>query len=116
MHWDCLAGVFLGWNLEKIIDTFKIITFEFFKMVSFMQNKKIKFGLKNYYHIWNQCSRICQNARFCVKIEILQFGTKNSLFGYFWAAILKAIGIFEINIFKLVKLDSSMKKVPDKRK
>ena len=51
MHRNCLAGVFLGWNFEKIIGTFKIITLEFFKMVSFMQNKKIKFGLKNYYHI-----------------------------------------------------------------
>ena len=32
--------------------------------------------------------RICQTAKFHVKMENLEFGTKNALHGYFWAVIL----------------------------
>ena len=32
-------------------------------------------------------SQIFQNAKFPAKLIILKFGTKNVLFGYFWAGI-----------------------------
>ena len=40
---------------------------------------------KNYCHIWNQHLRICQVAKFCEIMKMPKFGTKNALFGYFWA-------------------------------
>ena len=42
---------------------------------------------KNYGHICNQRPLICQIAKFCTKIRILEFGTKNALFGYFGAIL-----------------------------
>ena len=38
---------------------------------------------------WNQHPQICLIARFCEKTKIPKLGTKNSLFEYFWARILK---------------------------
>ena len=35
--------------------------------------------------------KICLVAKFSAKINILKFGTKNALFGYFWAYILKTL-------------------------
>ena len=40
-------------------------------------------------HIWNQHPRFCLIVKFCEKTKIPKFGTKNVLFGYFWARILK---------------------------
>ena len=37
--------------------------------------------LKNYCHICYQRHSICLIAKFCTKIKILKFGTKNVLFG-----------------------------------
>ena len=37
------------------------------------------FGLK--------CPQNCLIPKFDLKIKILKFGTKNALFGYFWAGI-----------------------------
>ena len=84
------------------------------------------FGLqfnKNYYHIFNQYSRIyetikfhpkqkkinlgpkmlywglwaiCLIANFCAKIKILKFGTKNALFGCFSEHFWKTIVLFVI--------------------
>ena len=48
------------------------------------------FGMsKNYCHICNQHRLICLIAKFCAKIRILKFGTKNALFGCFWTEIWK---------------------------
>ena len=44
---------------------------------------------KRYCHIWNQHPQICLSAKFHEKIKIPKFGTKNTLFGYFWARILE---------------------------
>ena len=49
------------------------------------------FGLEfytNYCHILNQDTGICLIAKFCGKIKMPKFGTKNA-FGYFWARISK---------------------------
>ena len=40
-----------------------------------------------------------------------KFGTKNALFGYFWARILKNIVIFEISTLKFVKNESLIQTV-----
>ena len=45
--------------------------------------------LKNYCHIWNQCPQICLFEKFHAKTKMPKFGTKNTLFGYFWAGIWK---------------------------
>ena len=62
--------------------------------------------LKNYCHIWDQHPQICQKwvfnsyskfqclrisviAKFCEETKMPKFGTKNALFGYFWARTLK---------------------------
>ena len=42
-----------------------------------------------YCYIWNQHSRICLIAKAHEKVEMHSFGTKNVLFGYFWARISK---------------------------
>ena len=44
---------------------------------------------KNHCHDWNQHPEICQVPKFCGKAKFPIFGTKNALFGYFWARILK---------------------------
>ena len=44
-------------------------------------------NFKNYCHICNQHRLICLIAKFCAKIRILKFGTKNALFGCFWTEI-----------------------------
>ena len=49
---------------------------------------------KKYVHIWNQHPRvgqICLIAKFCEKTKISKSGTKNALFRYFWAIILKKL-------------------------
>ena len=43
------------------------------------------YNVKKYYcYIWNQHPQICLTARFCKKIKIPKFGTKNPIFGYLW--------------------------------
>ena len=37
---------------------------------------------------------------------MLKFGTKNALFGYFWARILKSFVIYEISTLKFVNIES----------
>ena len=51
------------------------------------------FGLEfqnNCCHIWNQHPQICLIEKFLEKINISKFGTKNGLFGNFWAKIFKS--------------------------
>ena len=43
---------------------------------------------------------------FAKKTKIPRFGTKNVLFGYFWARILKTTVIFEISTLKFVENES----------
>ena len=43
--------------------------------------------LKNYCHIWYPHPQICLFAKFCEKTKMPKLGTKNVLFGYFWARI-----------------------------
>ena len=45
--------------------------------------------LKKHCHIWNQQPGVCLMAKIDGKIDIFKFGTKNALFGYFWAGIRK---------------------------
>ena len=55
-----------------------------FKIVESLQCILKYFGaviLKNYCHICNQPSPICQNAMFHVKIKILKSGTENIFLG-----------------------------------
>ena len=40
-------------------------------------------------HIWSQNPWICLIAKYCEIMKIPKFGTKNVLFGYFWATILE---------------------------
>ena len=92
----------LGCNLIKTIIRFLISTLEFVKLQNFIQNKQknkitTKNALlgfwtgmfKNCCHICDQRPPICLNVKFCVKIRIVKFGTKNGLFGYFWFRTLK---------------------------
>ena len=46
---------------------------------------------KKYCQIWNQHPQISLIAKFRGKTKMPKFGTKNSLFGYFWARILKIL-------------------------
>ena len=46
------------------------------------------------------------NCKFCGKTEKPKFGTKNALFGYFWARILKNYVIFEFSTLEFVKNES----------
>ena len=42
-----------------------------------------------YCHIWNHHYQICLIRKFCEKTSMCKFGTKNALFEYSWARILK---------------------------
>ena len=53
--------------------------------------------MKNYCHICNQRPSIYLTAKFCTKIRIVKFGTKNTLFGCFAQKFWKTIVIFEIS-------------------
>ena len=55
----CLIWVFFGWRFKKLC------------------------------HIWNEHPQICLIAKFCRKTKMTKFGTKSTLFRYFWASILK---------------------------
>ena len=46
-------------------------------------------GLEFENNVWNQHPWICQLAKFLEKKKIPKSGTKNALFGYFWANIFK---------------------------
>ena len=37
----------------------------------------------------NERRRICVTAKFCERVKMTKFGTKNTLFEYFWAGNLK---------------------------
>ena len=81
--------VFLDLELEKPIEIFGISTLKFAEMQKIVQNKKKTiFGPKKPYLDILGCKfekllsyfqhlRICQNAKFCAKLKILNFGTKN---------------------------------------
>ena len=45
--------------------------------------------LKNYCHIWNQQTQICQIVKFLDKTKLPKFWTKNAFYGYFWGRLLK---------------------------
>ena len=50
------------------------------------------FGLefeKKYCHVWNQHPQICLIAKYHQIMKMTKFGTKSTLFGYFWARIFK---------------------------
>ena len=42
---------------------------------------------KYYYQISNQCRGICLSAKFRARMKMPNFGTKNTLFWYFWLEI-----------------------------
>ena len=66
---------------------------------------------KKYCHIWNQHSQICLTGKFCKKERKMpKFGTKNPIFAYFWAGILKTFVIFEINTLRFLYLQKFTKK------
>ena len=50
--------------------------------------------------------QICLFAKFHRKTKMPKFGTKNALFGYFWARILKSFVIYEISTLKFVNIES----------
>ena len=57
-----------------------------------------------YCHIWNQHPRICLSLKFCEETEMPKFGTKNALFGYFWAKYFKNdCHIWNEHLFWIVK-------------
>ena len=45
--------------------------------------RSLGWNVENYCHTCNQRAPICLIAKFCAKIRILKFGTKNALFGCF---------------------------------
>ena len=101
---------------QKLFSYMKSITSNFLKCQVSHKTKNLKFGTKNtlsghfwdavlkgYCHIWNQHSRVCQNAKFN------KFGTKNVLFAYFSAGTWKNyyhIGSLHPRIFRNAKTQS----------
>ena len=96
----------------------EINTLEFVKSQSFIQNKEIwnqkylsrvvlgQNLKKDYCRIWNQHLQICQNAMFHVKWKKIKFGTKISLFGFFWTGNWKkTLAIFEISTLEFIKTE-----------
>ena len=81
-HQKCVIWVFLGWDFTKLLSYLKLAA-------SNLSYCKILWRNKNDY-IWDQ------NAIFLV------FFTKNALFEYFWARILKTIVRFEISTLEFV--------------
>ena len=84
-----------GQQCWKAIVIFEISNLEFAFLQSFVQklniirfgNKNANFGariLKYYSHIWNQRPRICLLTKLEANTKIFKFGTKNTLFGYFF--------------------------------
>ena len=67
--------------------------------------------LKNYCYICNQCPPIVVFATFRGKTRILQFGTKNALFGWFDQDFWKTIVIFVISVFEFTILQSLAQKI-----
>ena len=68
----------------------------------FLGPKRLYLGLwagtlKNCCHIWNQRSPTYLIVKFCPKIRILKFGTKNALSGCFGQQFWKTTVIFEIS-------------------
>ena len=81
-----------------------------------MGPKKLYLGLwagmlKNYGHICNQRPSICLIAKFCAKISILKFGTKNALFGCFGQQFRKTIAIFAVSVLEFALLQSLVQKM-----
>ena len=66
---------------------------------------------KIYCHILNQLFWIFQISKFCEKVKIFKFGSKNSLFGCFAQHFCKAFVIFNINTIKFVLLRSLVQKL-----
>ena len=86
-------------DFENSVVIFEICTPEFFELQNFAEKRKYLnlwpkmpyfcvFGL-NFCDIWNRHPQTCLIAKFFEKTKLLKFGTKNTLFGYFWARILK---------------------------
>ena len=69
--------------------------------------------LKNYCHIHNCNQRPpgCIIAKFRAKIRILEFGTRNALFGYFGQQFRKTIAIFAIIAREFALLQSLVQKI-----
>ena len=104
-------GIF-GLVFEKILSYLKLAFLDLSCCKVWCKNKNLMPNLgilgtkfeKNYCHIWNQDSQIHLVAKFCKKTKMLKFGTKNALFGYFWAMVKKTIVIFEISTLELSKI------------
>ena len=67
--------------------------------------------LKNYCHICNQRPPIFLIAKFCARIRILKFGTKNALFECFGQQFRKIIVIFAVSVLEFASLQSLMQKI-----
>ena len=65
------------------------------------------FGLKTLYlgifglefELFNQCPRIYFTTKSGSKLEILEFGTENALFWFFWTSFFVIFGVSAINFF-----------------
>ena len=79
---NCFIRVFLGRNSKKLL----------------------------YCGILHQHSQIFQNTKFRPRLEILKFGTKNGLIGYFRLEFQKTIVVFETSILKFVNMQSFIQK------
>ena len=117
------VGYLSIFRLKFSKDQFLISNLEFKKLWTFTQNEKNKLGtkktlfgfwtgmLKNFCHICNQRPPIFLIAKFCVRIRILKFGTKNALFECFGQQFRKIIAIFAVSILKFASLQSLMQKI-----
>ena len=90
-------------KFEKANFIFEISTLEFVKLRNFKKKQKwLNWGpkmpylgnflvrtLKIYCDIWNQHPRTCQTGKFRKKTKTRKFRTKNVLFTYFGASIIK---------------------------
>ena len=83
-----------------------------------MGTRKALFGslggvLKNYCHIHNCNQRppVCLIAKFRAKIRILEFGTRNALFGCFGQQFRKTIAIFAILTLEFALLQNWVQKI-----
>ena len=102
MDRNCSIWIFLCWNLKIVFSYLKSTPSNFSNCKVWGKNKILEFEtkicficvfwaaiLKNYCHIWNQCSGVCLIEELDAKIRILKFSTKNTWFGNFKAQIWK---------------------------
>ena len=89
--------VFSRWNLKKkLLSHLMPASSNFSKWPSFVENQKLQiWDLKCLIWVFQRQSlknllpNLKQTPKVSCKAKNFKFGTKNALFGYFWAAILK---------------------------